>query len=288
MIRELNRLIYKYANLIDSRELDLNDETDIVEELGYDSLSTIQLIIEIEGLFGISIDDISDLHIYGVLKRYILSHIKYSDFYKRYLGIDRIDKINNFEIYLSKFRYKSINKRYIYHSIITKIEEKWKVSCSEVVLDSVLQCIKKLKSTENIDYYVDKLKIDGYKTRKMFRMIWDRKNVGTIQIKSGYEYIYLEDWNKYLAKRDGRVIAYCKISDVYEGFGNIVVFTEEEYRRQGFAETLLCLLLRKCQEKEIYPMYVVDSANINSIRLAKKAGFSIISEEIILSSTNIY
>lgn len=39
----------------------------------------------------------------------------------------------------------------------------------------------------------------------------------------------------------------CKISDIYFGFGNIVIFTDENFRNQGLATTLLNLLLIKCE-----------------------------------------
>lgn len=232
------------------------------------------------------IDDMSGLHIYGVLKRYIISHIKYSHFYKNYIGINNVKKVGTIDIGVSEYRNKPINKKYIYNAIMTRYKNGWKISCSENSLSAIVQCVKKLKVTDDIDYYLANLKVDGCITRKMLRMIWDRPNEGETVKKSEVEYIYLEELNKYVAKLEGEVISYCKVSDIYEDFGNIVVFTEEEYRRQGLAETLLVLLLQKCKEKEIYPMYVVDSTNLKSIKLAKKMGFSIVSEEIVISIKN--
>lgn len=286
MIKSLNELIYKHANIVDSNDMDLHDDSDLVEELGYDSLATIQLIVDIEERFAIDIDDMSGLYIYGVLKRYLISHIRYVHFYKNYIGINNVEKVGRIDIGLSEYRNKPINKKYIYNAIMTRYKDGWKISCSENSLSAIVECVKKLEVSDNIDYYLANLKVNGCITRKMFRMIWDRQNEGQIVKKSEFEYIYLEEMNKYMAKLEGKVISYCKVSDIYEGFGNIVVFTEEEYRKQGLAETLLILLLQKCKEKEIYPMYLVDSTNINSIKLAKKIGFSIVSEEIVISIKN--
>ena len=40
---------------------------------------------------------------------------------------------------------------------------------------------------------------------------------------------------------------------------------------------------RECEDINITPMYWVNSANMSSIKLAQKAGFEIVSEEIVIS-----
>ena len=100
-----------------------------------------------------------------------------------------------------------------------------------------------------------------------------------------YDYIYIDEMRKYVAKSEEKTIGYCKVSDIDFGFGNIVVYIDENYRRQGLGSTLLNMMIQKCLELNINPVYVVDSSNNSSINLAAKFGFSIASMEVIISKT---
>ena len=107
---------------------------------------------------------------------------------------------------------------------------------------------------------------------------------GTIT-KEEYDYIYIDEMRKYVAKSEEKTIGYCKVSDIDFGFGNIVVYIDENYRRQGLGSTLLNMMIQKCLELNINPVYVADSSNNSSINLAAKFGFSIASMEVIISKT---
>ena len=63
------------------------------------------------------------------------------------------------------------------------------------------------------------------------------------------------------------------------------MYIDENYRRQGLGSTLLNMMIQKCLELNISPVYVVDSSNNSSINLAAKFGFSIASMEVIISKT---
>lgn len=220
---------------------------------------------------------------YKILIRYFNSHYSYHKYYKKYIGIDLIKKKNFLYIVCSKYRDVPLNKNFLYKAILIKYKNKWILSSSESCKDDIIHHIINLGKPKDLDYYADNLQIMDLKVRKMYRMIWDSVNSSKIEFRPEYEYVYMETFNKYVAKFNGNIISYCKISDIYFGFGNIVVFTNENFRNQGLATTLLNLLLIKCDEKNIFPLYMVDSINVASIHLAKKMGFSIVSQEVIMS-----
>ena len=64
---------------------------------------------------------------------------------------------------------------------------------------------------------------------------------------------------------------------------NIVIQTEEEYRNKGFATKIVEKISRKCLQKGIIPRYWVNKDNESSKNVAKKAGFKLLSKEIVLS-----
>lgn len=220
---------------------------------------------------------------YKIIKRYVVSHTSYYRYYKKYIGSPLIEKNNYLHVVCSKYRDIPLNGNFLYKAILMKFKNKWILSSSEDCKEDIIHNIISLGKPKDLDYYTDNLQPKDLRVRKMYRMIWDGVNSSKIEIRPEYEYIYMDSFHKYVAKFNGNIISYCKISDIYFGFGNIVVFTNENYRNQGLATTLLNLLLIKCEEKNIFPLYMVDSKNIASIHLAKKLGFSIMSQEVIIS-----
>ena len=85
---------------------------------------------------------------------------------------------------------------------------------------------------------------------------------------------------------NGELVGYCKVSDVIANYGNLVVWVEEPRRRLGIAESLVKLMIKKCYEERIVPMYVVKTDNHASISLAKKLGFQVKQRELVVSYTN--
>lgn len=220
---------------------------------------------------------------YKILKRYVLSHLSYRRYYKEYIGIALAERRNFLHVVCSKYRDIPLNKNFLYKAILLKSKNKWLLSSSESCKDDIIHNIISLGKPKDLDYYADNLQSMDLKVRKMYRMIWDGLNSSEIEFRPKYEYMYIEPLNKYVVKFNGNIISYCKISDIYFGFGNIVIFTDENFRNQGLATTLLNLLLIKCEEKKIFPLYMVDSKNTASVHLAKKLGFSVVSQEVIMS-----
>lgn len=283
-MKKLEELVYSNANIVCKDDINLNYETDLIEVLGYDSLSMVKLIIAIENYYGIEIEDFNDFGKYGLLKKYVCTHSKFNDFYKNYILGEPVEESNEYQIVLSEQRQIPINKKYHYCIIMTRYFKKNILSCSKEMIIPLINNIKNSKQNFlEFDDYINLLSIENCTTRKMLRMIGDKEPIKVTIPNQNIEYLYIDEVMKFVAKKDGNIISYCKISDVNNGFGNVVVYTDEPNRKQGYATYLLSLLLAKCKELNICPMYVVDKNNITSINLANRMGFSVVSEEIVAS-----
>ena len=73
MKEELLKLIYEISEK-DMEDIERNSVSDLIDDLGYDSLSILELTVEIEGHFGIYLDD-DDLDIQKLRKIDNIVHI---------------------------------------------------------------------------------------------------------------------------------------------------------------------------------------------------------------------
>ncbi len=73
MKEELLKLIYEISEK-DMDDIERNSVSDLIDDLGYDSLSILELTVEIEGHFGIYLDD-DDLDIQKLRKIDNIVHI---------------------------------------------------------------------------------------------------------------------------------------------------------------------------------------------------------------------
>ena len=280
----LNHLVNKYA-VKRNNEIVLDENTNLIDDLGYESISIIQLLTEIGNDLGVSIEHSFEFTSFRYLNMFYCIHSMFNEYYKRYLGITKDGKISkNIVVYCSKNRNHPINKRYLYSGIITYYNQNWILSCDSKNKEYFWGEMKYI-TLENYDTIMQKLVIDGYEIRKMYRMIIDKEVDVREEKEEEYDYIYIDEMRKYVAKSEEKTIGYCKVSDIDFGFGNIVVYIDENYRRQGLGSTLLNMMIQKCLELNINPVYVVDSSNNASINLAAKFGFSIASMEVIISKT---
>lgn len=68
---------------------------------------------------------------------------------------------------------------------------------------------------------------------------------------------------------------------------NIVIQTEDEYRNKGFAKKVVEKIAEQCLKKGLIPTYWVNKNNIPSRKVAKNAGFELLSKEIVVSIEKI-
>lgn len=203
--------------------------------------------------------------------------------YSKYLNMDAGVAFHNCLVCKSPYRDRPINKRYIYKIIITEYHGRRVISVSPSISENILNSI----CTDIMDRDFDdilqsqELHKTGYRLSKMYRMIINSEKSPEINRSSNFKIEYLIDYKKYVITDNGSIISYCKISDIDFGIGNIVVWTDDNYRRKGYARELLIMTILMCKSEGIKPVYLINSENIASIELAKSVGFETVQTEII-------
>ena len=207
----------------------------------------------------------------------------FNDYYEKYLSIDNGIIVNDCIVCKSENRDIPLNKRYIYRIIISDYNGERIASISSTISEDEINSI----CIDIKDKYIDEIlesqqlcKI-GLRLSKMYRMMLDNEKISNNSINSNLKYEYINDYKKYIIRDNDNIVSYCKVSDVDYECGNIVVWTDENYRRKGFARELLLMTISKCKAEGIEPVYLVNSQNIASIELAKSVGFEIIQTEIV-------
>ena len=217
----------------------------------------------------------------------------FSNFYLEYLGLADSVICNGVRLCKSKYRDIPINKKYFYKVIATKYNGEKIISYSPDISETELKSLNAKINFEVIGQgnIPDDFKLPQYELSYMNRMFLDSQSDISMDKNSdsnnnhSIEYIYSDEYRKYIALIDGELIGYCKVSDVIAGYGNLVVWVEESRRRLGIAERLVRLMIKKCYEEEIEPMYVVKTDNHASIALAQKLGFQVKQRELVVSYT---
>ena len=223
-----------------------------------------------------------------------MQNSSFSNFYQEYLGLDDSVICNDVRLCKSKYRDIPINKKYFYKVIATKYNGEKIISYSTDISEVELKSLSTKINFEAIGLseIPDDLKLPQYEMSYMNRMFLDSQSDVRIEKHSdsysnnSIEYRYLDEYRKYAVVIEGELIGYCKVSNVIAGYGNLVVWVEESRRRLGIAESLVRLMIKKCYEEEIEPMYVVKTDNHASIALATKLGFEVKQRELVVSYTN--
>ena len=95
----------------------------------------------------------------------------------------------------------------------------------------------------------------------------------------------IKEGRKFVIIKEDRIVSSAKISDVDFSGGNIVVYTDFQYRKLGHGKQVVKKSIDWCLEKHILPIYLVDIENRPSVSLAESLGFEIMSKEVIVSIT---
>lgn len=216
---------------------------------------------------------------------------EFQHFYDEYMGVKNGKNIDGILMCESQYRDKPLNKHYVYKIIATNYNGKKLVSyTSEFSSDEMhaICCNLDMNEIENVIPQKN-LGISNSEQSYMYRMLQKEHIQNALSTEplliegEQVEFIYLEEYKKFIAVTKEKLLGYCKISDIICGFGNIVVWVEEKYRRLGLAERLLTRLLLQCYKEKIVPMYIVKSDNEASVRLANKMGFEIVQIEFVIS-----
>lgn len=240
---------------------------------------------------------------------------KYQNYYINYLGVNRnYIKYDSPSIISCLERDKPINTWHYQHLIFTKTEGRRIFSICPSYFKDFMEFIKPFIYVPEYQL-VDKLteffkdKLNEYSIRIMYRMTIDKlpiefitnskvlkltKEILMNHLHDESELVKEEIWNRkkdeieqgrqYVILSKNKIVSYCKISDICYGGGNIVVYTNENYRNLGYGKQVLQATINWCIANNILPVYWVWDKNLASIALAKSLGFQIKSEEIVVAT----
>lgn len=86
----------------------------------------------------------------------------------------------------------------------------------------------------------------------------------------------------YIVPNNYRIASMAYVSDVYNGGANIVVNTDEQFRRKGYAKMAVASLTNSILENNLLPIYFANVNNEGSINLAKSLEYENIALEIVV------
>lgn len=207
----------------------------------------------------------------------------FNDYYAKYLSVNNGTILNNCLVCKSENRDIPLNKRYIYRIIISDYNSERVISVSQTISASEIYNMTADISDIVFDDILESRQLSktGLRLSKMYRMVLDNENTFHNSLSGNLTCEYIKDYQKYVIRDNDQIVSYCKISNIDFEYGNIVVWTDENYRRKGFARELLLMIITKCKTEGIEPVYLVNSRNIASLELAKSVGFKVAQTEII-------
>lgn len=215
------------------------------------------------------------------------------DYYEAYLGYEQGGWS------YSDQRDRPLNFVYYYRLIATEMQGK--------IFYSVSKDIKNFQPANSIRETLALYK-NKYKERLFYRMklvnykridrndavVWDRQLFDEKmaskpaslkdQLADKYQDI-IESGRRFYVHDQERTAAIATVTDIDCGGGNIAVYTNESFRRKGYAKMVVSSCIEWCLKHDIEPIYLVDHDNTASIKLAESLGFETFSKEYVLSES---
>lgn len=93
----------------------------------------------------------------------------------------------------------------------------------------------------------------------------------------------LDSKREYVVVKNDKIASRAFISEIYEGGGNIVVFTNEEHRNNGYGKDVVKGCLGWCFNENILPIYLVEDGNKPSLNIPISLNFKKQAIEFIIS-----
>lgn len=186
----------------------------------------------------------------------------------------------------SSNRESLINGYFRYPVIITSLKKGYLMSASHEGLENYSFWKEEALIPEHFDelfYHLRKL-YPNDNVRIMVRMLLTDTAMkrNSIKLLPEIDITYEEEPNGITALYCGEKAGYCRISEMYSCYGNIIVYVEEKFRHNGIASHMLAKLLEITEPEKVSPMYWVDVDNTASVKLALDNGFATVAKEIVI------
>lgn len=230
--------------------------------------------------------------------------VSFHEYYNEFVGLTDEYLNQGIKVVQSEYRDKPLNKKYYYPFIITNYYGNLICSVSKEYLhiankyfdgteDSINKIVDKLKK-EDSSFRVRKMHRFSYENNKELKHysipltydIVETMNFNGSISKEGYRQRnkdIIESKRKHVIMDNSKIVSSAFISDIYEQGGNIVVFTDEEYRCKGYGKDVVKGCLDWCIKEDILPIYLVEDSNKASLTIPLNLGFKHQAEEFIIS-----
>ncbi|PIE53638.1 hypothetical protein CSA37_00285 [Candidatus Fermentibacteria bacterium] len=247
--------------------------------------------------------------------------IPFSEYYRKYLGIDSYQIESDRFVFPSERRAKSVAHFYVHHLISTVIDgrlihsisPRFAADFTSLIGQSQVKMVNLTLCRDIDDSFFYLLPPLSYSSRIMRRMTMDCVDVSQSNEKIDVCTISESDkklfdkqllqrgkkfaefiWNERLKTinsgryfaviEDDKIVSSSFVSDIDNQAGNIVVSTKPEYRKRGYGKAVVLRAAEWCIQNGIRPIYLVDEDNTPSVRLAEGLGFTEQAREVIVST----
>lgn len=229
----------------------------------------------------------------------------YNSYYYKYLNINSEGLKQGQRVFSSFCREVPINSRWYYLMIGTEIEGHNICSCAPGIQELCNELYD--GSIESMTMLLEKLKLksSAFQLRQMSRYACSeihlhinpkvqqlsQELIETIEFQDPTirdDFIkrkrqIVEDGRQFVVLNENRIISMAFVSDVMEGSGNIVVYTQPEYRNLGLGKAVVSACIKWCLDRELIPIYLVEETNLPSVQIAQAVGMKQMNREWIIS-----
>lgn len=229
----------------------------------------------------------------------------YNSYYYKYLNINSEGLKQGQRVFQSSYREVPINSRWYYPIIGTEMDGHNICSCA-----SGLQALCNEQydgSIESMTMLLEKLKLESsdFQLRQMSRYACSeihlhitpkvqqlsQELIENIEFQDPTirdDFIkrkrqIVEEGRQFVVLNENRIISMAFVSDVMEGSGNIVVYTQPEYRNHGLGKAVVSKCIKWCLDRALIPIYLVEESNLPSVQIAQAVGMKQMNREWIIS-----
>ncbi|GKX29491.1 hypothetical protein SH1V18_19710 [Vallitalea longa] len=231
---------------------------------------------------------------------------RFDEYYLGYLGINSSNIMKNIIVVKSEYREMPLNGKYLYPIIFVEYNRYIVCSCSyeffnickdkfDGTIESIYSIFKVLNQNGNYyrlrkmrKYSIDEITSIKYYTvantltEDIIRSLSFNTNINIEDYIIRKKAILLEK-RQFVIIKYNRIASTAFISDIYNGGGNIVVFTNDDYKRHGYGKEVVKACINWCVKNNIIPIYLVEESNSSSIKLAESLNLKLKSIEWVIS-----
>ena len=222
--------------------------------------------------------------------------MKFVNYYTQYIGITEKNEKN---VFFSKFRDFPINKHYYYPVIRSLYNNREYLSLSPSLQNLSDRNIKDIAVV--LSQIHKDIAVKNFFRFSLHKKLNNSKITDVVLVKQEHKPFFMnsgknlnpdfkeQKWKElqtfidrgyfFATIKENKFVSSCRISDIYCGGANLVVYTDENFRCCGYGKEVVKLAANYCIQYNLLPVYYVETDNTASVKLAKSLNFSLCAEE---------